>query len=160
MKNFAFIVTPININQLKNLWPAIRFIPPFLVKMFSIVLPRFIVLRLKPIKSSQEKETSGFLIVCPLLSRHTSLLSGEELVLDRIISAGHLAEKLGAKIVGLDCFAALVADKGYDVIVRNFKMPVTSGHALTAWSIFEGVYRIAKARNIELKNSSCLPRTR
>jgi len=47
----------------------------------------------------------------------------------------------------------LVADKGYATIVKSLKIPVTSGHALTAWSVFEGVYRIAKARKMDLKRS-------
>jgi fatty aldehyde-generating acyl-ACP reductase len=154
MKSFAFIVSPVNIKQLKKLWPASRFIPSFLIKMFVSALPGLRVLRLKPIKSSQKKETKGFLILSPLLSQQTSSLSGEELVLDRVISAGHMADKLGAKITGLDCFTASVADKEYGTIVKNLKIPVTSGHALTAWAVFEGVYRVARVKKIDLKKSS------
>lgn len=153
MKNFAFIVSPINTRQLKKLWPAMRLIPSFLIRIFSGALPRLKVLRIKELRSNQGKNIQGCLIISPLLSQQTSSLSKEELVLGRVIFAGFLAEKLGAKIIGLDCFAALAADKGYDSLVKSLKIPVTSGHALTAWSVFEGVYRIAKARKMDLKLS-------
>lgn len=153
MKNFAFIVSPINVKQLQKLWPAMKLFPDFIIKSFSNSLPPSKVFRIKDIRSKQGAHVDGFLIVCPLLPEQMSSL-GEDLVLDRVISAGHTAEKLGARIVGLDCFAASIADKGYNTLVKSLKIPVTSGHALTAWSVFEGVYRIAKAKKIELKESS------
>ncbi|KPK99085.1 MAG: hypothetical protein AMJ95_00490 [Omnitrophica WOR_2 bacterium SM23_72] len=153
MKKYAFIVSPINTHQLKKLWPACRFLPSLLINILSRALPRLKVLRVKDVRSNQGKNIQGFLIISSLLSQQLSSLSREELVFDRVISAGHLAKELGAKIAGLDCFAALVADKGYATIVKSLKIPVTSGHALTAWSVFEGVYRIAKARKIDLKHS-------
>ncbi len=153
MEKFAFIVSPINTRQLKNLWPAMRLIPSFLIRVFQGVLPRRKVLRIREIRSNQGKSIQGYLIILPLLTQPTSSLSKEELVLDRVIFAGFLAEKLGAKIIGLDCFSALAADKGYNSLVKSLKIPATSGHALTAWSVFEGVYRIAKARKMDLKLS-------
>ncbi|MFH0826963.1 MAG: hypothetical protein V1923_03635 [Candidatus Omnitrophota bacterium] len=153
MEKYAFIVSPINACQLKKLWPAFRFIPSIFIKILSGALPRLKVLRIKAIRSNKGKNVQGHLIISSLLSQQVSSLSREELVFDRVISAGHLAEKLDAKIAGLDCFAALAADKGYETIVKSLKIPVTSGHALTAWSVFEGVYRIAKARKMDLKRA-------
>jgi len=153
MKNFAFIVTPTNIKQLKNFWPALKVIPDFIIRLFSKSLPSFRVLRLKTIKSKQGESIDGFLIACSLLPEQIPT-PGEDFVLDRIISAGQIAQKLGARIIGLDCLAASIADKAYNTIAKKIKIPVTSGHALTAWSIFEGIYRVAKTKKIDLKKAN------
>ncbi len=153
MKKFAFIVSPANIRQLKSLWPASRLIPDFLIWLFSNSLPRFKLLRVKEIRSKQGKAISGFLVICPLFPQQASSL-GEELILDRIIFAGNAAHKMGAKIVGLDFYPASIADKEFDTVSKSLKVPITSGHALTAWSIFEGIFRVAKARKIDLRDSS------
>jgi fatty aldehyde-generating acyl-ACP reductase len=143
MKSFAYIACPTDLQQLKRLWPALRVIPEFILSLFINALPRQIVSRVKG---------EALLIICPLLPEQTASL-GKELVLDRIISACLTAQKLGARIAGLDCFAASIVDKDTAVVTKAVKLPVTSGHAFTGWSIFEGVFRLAKARNIDLKSA-------
>lgn len=137
MESFAFMVTPITIKQLKGFWPILR------IKKF----PPFKVLPIKRIKSIQGKEIKGYLIICPGLAE-------EDFILDKIFAAGHLAEKLGVRILGLGGFVAAVADKEYMRLTKNLKIPLTSGNALTSWSIFEAVYRFTRARNIDLKKST------
>ena len=79
--------------------------------------------------------------------------SEESFVLNKIISAGLLAQQLGAKIIGLGGYTAIVADKGLTV-AKSLKMPVTTGKALTAWTVFEAIYRVARAKKIPLQESS------
>ena len=137
MESFAFIVSPITIKQLKGFWSILR------IKN----LAPFKVLHIKRIKSIQGKEIQGYLIICP------GPLD-EDFILDKIFAAGHLAEKLGVRILGLGDFVAAVADKEYKRLTKSLKMPVTSGNALVAWSVFEAIYRLTRARNIALKKST------
>ena len=137
MESFAFIVSPITIKQLKSFWSILR------IKN----LAPFKVLHIKRIKSIQGKEIQGYLIICP-----GPLV--EDFILDKIFAAGHLAEKLGVRILGLGDFVAAVADKEYKTLTKSLKMPVTSGNALVAWSVFEAIYRLTRARNIALKKST------
>ena len=137
MESFAFIVSPITIKQLKSFWSILR------IKN----LAPFKVLHIKRIKSIQGTETQGYLIICPGPLE-------EDFILDKIFAAGHLAEKLGVRILGLGGFVAAVADKEDKRLTKSLKMPVTSGNALVAWSVFEAIYRLTRARNIDLKKST------
>lgn len=137
MESFAFIVSPIAIKQLKSLWSIWR------IKNF----PPFKVLHIKGIKSIQGKEIKGYLIICPGPL-------GEDSILNKIFAAGNLAAKLGVRILGLDGLIAAVADKEYKRLTKSLKMPVTSGNALTSWSVFEAIYRLTRARKIDLKKST------
>jgi len=152
MKSFAYILSPISIKQLKTLSPVLRIIPDFIIKPKLKNNSPFKASYFKKIQSIQGKEIQGVLIICPLLPRQM-LDSNENFVLDKIISAGHLAQQLGVKIVGLGGYTAIIADKGLTV-AKKLKLPVTTGKALTAWSVFEAIYRVARAKKISLQNSS------
>lgn len=152
MKTFAFVIHPINIEQLKDFWPITRIMPDFLIKLFLKNIPPFKISHIKKVRSIQGKEIEGYFIACPLLPKQMLELE-ERLVLDKIIAAGRIAERLGARILGLGGYTSIVGDKGY-TIAKNLKIPVTSGNAFTAWSVFEAIYRAVKTKNIDLKESS------
>ena len=151
MNTFAFIVHPITIEQLKNFWPLIRIVPDFIIKTSLKNLPPFKVSHIKSVRSIQGKEIQGYFIACPLLPKQMLDLE-EGFVLEKIISAGHIAERLGAEIIGLGGYTSIVGDKG-QAIANSLKIPVTSGNTYTAWSVFEAIYRMAKVKNIDLKKS-------
>ena len=152
MKTFAFVANPINIEQLKGFWPITRIMPDFLIKSFLKNIPPFKISHIKKVRSIQGKEIEGYFIACPLLPKQMLELE-EKMVLDKIIAAGYVAERLGAKILGLGGYTSIVGDKGY-TIAKNLKIPVTSGNAFTAWSVFEAIYRMAKIKHIDLKKSA------
>ena len=149
MKTFAYIVTPVTIKELKNYRPSIRILPDFLIKPFLNRLSAIKVLSMKKIKAIKGREIEGFLIITPLIGRELS----EESALDKIISAGQLAQRLGAKIIGLDGRASQFINNASPYALKNLKLPVTTGNALTAWSVVEQVYRIAKIKKIDLRKS-------
>jgi len=131
----------------------LKIVPNFIIKPSLKNLPPFKVSHIKKIQSIQGKVIEGFLIVCPLLHQQAQDLE-ENLIVDKVLAAGRIAERLGSRVIGLDSCASVIGDKGYDTITRNLKIPITSGNALNAWSVFEGVYRVAKAKKINLKSSS------
>ena len=107
--------------------------------------PPFKIIRIK-------EEIPGYLIASPLLPQQMLAL-GEEFILDKIVAAGHLAEELGASILGLSGFNSLVLDKN-NTLSKQLKIPIACGNAFTAWSIYEAIYRVAKAKKIDLKKST------
>lgn len=149
MKTFAYIVTPVTIKELKSYRPSIRILPGFLINLFLNRLSSIKVLSIKKIKSIKGKEIEGFLIITPLISRGIS----EDFALEKLISAGQLAERLGAKIIGLDKRASKFINKAWPYALKNLKIPLTTGSALTAWSVVEQIYRIAKIKKMDLRNS-------
>lgn len=151
MKTFAFLIHPLNTAQILTYWPLTRFLPGSLRKAF-IKHQNFKVLPLKKIVSSQNKEIQGYLIVCPLLPDEILQLD-EETLLGKIIDAGFVAERLGAKIMGIGGYLAITADKK-PMIHKHLKVPITSGSAFTAWSIFQTVFLTAQQRKINLKDKT------
>src|SRR3989338_4477396 len=147
MKTFAYIVTPVTIKELKNYWPELRILPDFLIKPFIRNLPIIKTSKIKKIKSSRGKEIEGYLIICHLLGKKLS----HELVIDKIISAGEVAKRLGAKIIGLGGYAAKSADSAPFKAFNDLGLPITTGSALTAWSVIEQIYRVEK---MDLKKST------
>lgn len=152
MKTFAFLIHPITIGDVKDFWPITRIMPDRFIKSFLKMIPPFRVSRIRKVRSNQGKEIQGYFIGCPLLPKPMMELR-EEFILDKIISAGHIAERLGAGILGLGGYTSIVADKGH-TIAKKLKIPVTSGSTFTAWSVFEAIYRMAKIKNIDIEKST------
>lgn len=151
MNNFAFIVSPITIKHFRQIWPASKFLPEFLIKPLLGAMPPVKSFRVK-IKSLKDKETTGVIIVCPL--PHKAIAAGvNEPVLEKIIAAGRLAKDLGAKIIGLGGLASLIQDKHHK-ISKALKIPATNGVALTAWSSYEAIFRTCRIKKISLKKST------
>jgi len=152
MDKFGFIVHPIDVDQIHTYWPITRFLPETVIEVALVHIRPFIVSHIKSIRSITGKEIEGFLLGCPLLPKQILNLK-EETVLSKIIETGRIGEKLGAKILGLGGYTSIVADKGVKVS-NNLKMAVTSGNALTSWSVVEAIYQVANAKNMNLKNAS------
>ena len=150
MKTFAYVVTPLNPKQLKEHWPLLRCLPDSILKFLGKLLPKYKIVELGKFKSVRGNTIKGYKIVYPILNEYKQ----EHLVLEKILSACHIAEKLGVQLIGFASYAALAADKNYNKIIKNIKIPVTSGNAFSAWCLFEEVYRRAKIKNILLKSST------
>jgi predicted amino acid dehydrogenase len=128
MKSFAFIVNISTVKQAKDFWPLLRIAPDFLIGSFLKKLSPFKARHIPKIQSMQGKVIHGYIIASPA---------------DKLIAAGRIAEQLGVTIIGLD-----------RMDIGNLKIPVTTGNFLNAWSVVEGVYRMAKIKKLNLKNST------
>ena len=163
--NFSFMSTPITVGQLKEAWPLIRLVPDFLVKSSAGNLPAFKVSHIRWIRSGCGREIEGYLILCPMLRRQFSS-PDEELILDKVIAAGHIAERMRCAILGLGGYGPILSLPAYDKITQTLKIPVTSGNALTAWTVIEVLYRAARIKKITLQglrtviagNDTCIGR--
>jgi predicted amino acid dehydrogenase len=82
----------------------------------------------------------GWFIACPLTPTRMMSLP-PQVVYKKIIQTGHLAEKLGAGILGLGAFTSVVGDGGI-TIAKQLNIPVTTGDSYT---IAQAVHAIRKA---------------
>ncbi|MBL7151643.1 MAG: hypothetical protein ISS32_01370 [Candidatus Omnitrophica bacterium] len=147
--------TPITAGQLKEAWPVLRLVPDFLVKSSAGNLPEFKVSRIRWVRSRRGREIEGYLILCPMLRRQFSS-PDEEFILDKVIAAGHIAERMRCAILGLGGYGSILSLPAYDRIVQTLKIPVTSGNALTAWTVIEVLYRAARIKKIALQGLSAV----
>ena len=142
MKTFAFLTPPSNKEEFKKYWPLARF--------FSAA--HFKKIPVNEICSARNIQTRGFILALPLLPAAIMELS-QEAVIEQIISAAESAKKLGAQILGIDGAMGIALDKE-QVFPKRLQLPVTTGSTLTAWTIIEAIFRMARVKNIDLKNSS------
>jgi predicted amino acid dehydrogenase len=155
MKTFAFLFHADNIRQIREFWPITRIVPDFFINRF-LNNQGFKVIHIKNLKSSTNEEIQGYFIASPALpatGEDIDIEHKEELVLDKIITAGFLAKDLGAQILGLGGYVSFVADKR-PMIYKHVKIPITSGTAFTAWSVVEAIYKKAMEKGLDLKKSS------
>lgn len=151
MDRFAFIVHPLTAKDFsrkfaftKN-WSdgfiegIIKHIPPFKVSNITGV-------------ESPLNHTEGWFVGCPLTSRQMVSMP-EEYVLKKIIKAGKVAERLGAKIVGLGAFTSIVGDAGL-TIAKNLNIAVTTGNSYTVATALEGTRQAAKLMGIDMERAN------
>lgn len=151
MRSFAFLVHPLTLGQLKDFWPAAKLVPGFILKpSLSKFPPFFKVFKIQKIASIQKKEIQGYLIALSLLPSQIAT-ADEAFLADKVIEAASIAKKLGAKILGITGFQSISNDN-WQAIYRETKIPITSGSAFTAWTIFESAYLAAHKKDKQLSD--------
>lgn len=147
MEKFAFIIHPLDVKDVSKKFPLVHKLPDRFVERLLPMIPPFNAAHVTGIRSKLA-EAEGWLIAVPLTSRQMITLQ-QEYVLDKIIQAGKLAEKLGAKILGLGAFSSIVGDAGI-TIAKHLNIPVTTGNSYTVYTAIEGVKRASEAMGINL----------
>lgn len=151
MHSFAFIIHPIDPKRdvarkyplLGKVLPeaainfACRFWPP--VELSHITGAR---------SKATGEEIEGWLIAVPYTPQRMLQLPTAE-VYNKIIAAGHLAERLGAQILGLGAYTSVVGDGGA-TIARNLDIAVTSGDSYTAALAVRATRQAAHLMDIDI----------
>ncbi|NPV28689.1 MAG: shikimate dehydrogenase [Firmicutes bacterium] len=147
MVRFAFIIHPIDLEDITKRLKFFRLLPG---RMVEGIVRRFPVYKASEIRGvkSPWAETEGWFIICPLTSRQMLELPASY-VTRRIIEAGRLAERLGAGIVGLGAMTSVVGDAGV-TIAKNLKIAVTTGNSYTVATALEGTRKAAEFMGINL----------
>ncbi|HEY3998558.1 MAG TPA: shikimate dehydrogenase, partial [Candidatus Xenobia bacterium] len=122
---FAFLIHPLDMRD------VIRFEPKAATKRLPLVekildwMPPFVGSDIVGIQSAQGWGTSGWFITVPMLPQ-MFVNGAREKVLQKIIAAGKLGAKKGARIVGLGAYTSVVGDAGVTV-ANNLDIAVTTG---------------------------------
>ena len=143
MGTFAFIIHPVTgAKDAARKYPLLMVLPEsvleWLVKRMS---PRR-VSEITGVRSRTGAEAHGWFVGCPVTPRQFVELP-EEFVLAKIIRAAQLAQRLGAKVVGLGAMTSVVGDAGI-TIARNVDIAVTTGNSYTVWTALEGAKKAAE----------------
>jgi fatty aldehyde-generating acyl-ACP reductase len=152
MDSFAFVIHPVDPKRdVARKYPRLaRALPAGLVHFFSRFWPPVYLSHITGVRSEATgKEIEGWLLACPVTARQALELPTWT-VYNKIIETGRLAQKLGARILGLGAFTSVVGDAGV-TIARHLSIPVTTGHSLTVALAVETVEEAARCRGIRLK---------
>ena len=130
-----------------------RFAADWQIKLFAPYFPPVYLSEITGITSAcSGKEIKGWLIACPLMPMHFLELPKKQ-VYRKIIETGRLAERLGAKILGLGAFTSVVGDAG-ETIAQNLAVPVTTGDSYTVAVAVRSVLQAAHEMEIPVASAS------
>jgi predicted amino acid dehydrogenase len=147
--NFAFIIHPVDPKRdAQRKFPLLgKLLPEAAINFCSQYFPPLYISHITGIISQATgKEVEGWFIACPLTPKQMVSLPPAT-VYQKIIAAGKLAEKLGAKILGLGGFTSVVGDAGI-TISQNLNIPVTTGDSYTIGVAVEATLKAAAEMNL------------
>lgn len=130
MERFAFLLHPLRVNDLKKKFTMLKPVPDSMVERMFSKVPPFKVSKITGVVSATGIEAEGYFIALPLTPRMLMEMPWPK-VKQKLIAAGHLAEDLGAEILGLGAFTKVVGDRGISVN-EALRIPVTTGNSYTA----------------------------
>jgi fatty aldehyde-generating acyl-ACP reductase len=151
MEKFAFVVHPITASDVSRKFPFTKNWSDGFVESLIKFIPPFKVSHVKGIVSPYN-ESEGWFVGCPLTSRQMVEMP-EQYVIKKIIKAGKIAERLGAKILGLGAFTSVVGDAGI-TIAKNLNIAVTSGNSYTVATALEGTRQAAKLLGLNMERAN------
>lgn len=145
--SFAFMIHPLDLADLSRKFPIANRIPKGLLEHLTRFAPPLKASTISGLASDYSK-AEGWFVGCTLTSQQMLSLP-TPLVLKKIIQGGRLAERLGAKILGLGAMTAVVGDAGITV-ARELDIAVTTGNSYTVYTALEGVRKAAELMGIDL----------
>lgn len=151
MDKFSFILHPLTLQDYIRKYPATGYFPEFVLNGFARLLPPFKVSEIKGVYSSLA-QVEGEFICCPLTSNQLLQLP-PEVSITKIINAVKLAERNGAKLVGLGALTAVVGDGGVTV-AKEAGIPVTTGNSYTVFTALEGIKEAARLMEIAMDRAN------
>jgi fatty aldehyde-generating acyl-ACP reductase len=152
--SFAFIIHPIDPkHDIARKYPLLaRVVNDWAIYQFAPYFPPVYLSEVEGITSAcTGKQIKGWLIACPLTPKHFMQLP-EKQVYRKIIETGRLAEKLGAKILGLGAYTSVVGDAGLTV-AQALDVPVTTGDAYTVAVAVQTIKQAARVMDIPLEGA-------
>lgn len=155
MDTFAFIIHPIDPKRdVSRKFPLLgKLLTEKQINFFSTFFPPVYISEIEGIVSEATgKEIKGWFVACPYTPQRMLELP-EKTVYRKIIETGRMAERLGAKILGLGAFTSVIGDAGLTV-ARALDIPVTTGDSYTIAIAVESIKKAAELMDIPL-DSAC-----
>ncbi|MGC8667846.1 MAG: polysaccharide biosynthesis protein [Chthonomonadales bacterium] len=153
MEKFAFIIHPLQARRdVARKYPVARFIPEPALEWYMKRRGPILAAHLTGIRSPTGAEAEGWFIGCPLTPRLFLSMPLDE-VYARLEACGHMAEELGAGIVGLGAFTSVVGDGGI-TLAKRLSIPVTTGNSYTVATAIEGTREAAQIMGISVPEAT------
>jgi len=152
---FAFIIHPIDPKRdVSRKFPFLgRVLNERQIDFFSTFFPPIYISEIEGITSEATgKQIKGWFIACPFTPQRMLELP-ERTVYRKIIQSGRMAERLGAKILGLGAFTSVVGDAGV-TIANSLDVPVTTGDSYTVALAVQAIRDGAKLMGIDIRDAS------
>jgi predicted amino acid dehydrogenase len=155
MDNFAFVIHPVDPKKdVSRKFPLLgKYLPVSAIDFFSRYYPPVYVSRITGVGSQANgKRVEGWFVGCPLTPQRSLQLAPSE-VYKKVIQTGRLAERLGARLLGLGGFTSVVGDSGI-TIAKGLNIPVTTGDSYTIATAVQAIQLAAEHMGINLKEAT------
>jgi predicted amino acid dehydrogenase len=155
LDNFAFIIHPLDPKRdVKRKFPLLgKILPVPTINFLSRFFPPLYISHITGVQSEATgKEVEGWFVACPFTPQRMMTLPPKT-VYRKVIATAHLAERLGAKLVGLGAYTSVVGDGGV-TISCSVNVPVTTGDSYTVASAVEAMKKAAAIMAIDLSNAT------
>lgn len=152
-RTFAFIIHPLDpVRDVARKYPALGRLPRWLIEFISVFYPPVLISEISGVRSADTGETArGWFIACPLSARLMVSLP-PAVVYRKIIQSGRLAQRKGAKILGLGAFTSVVGDGGITV-GQALDIAVTTGNSYTVATAIQGLQLATEQLGITMEQS-------
>ncbi len=152
MNTFAFIFHPLDPKKdVARKFKLFGYLPTSVINFLSRFFPPVYISHITGIRSILGQETEGWFVACPLTPARMLQLP-PSVVYRKIIQTGRLAERLGARVLGLGAFTSVVGDKGVTV-ASHLNIPVTTGNSYTVAVAVEASREAARRMQIDLPSA-------
>ncbi len=147
---FAFIIHPLDPKRdVARKFPTLaRILPLPAIHFFSMFFPPVYISRIDGVRSEATgREATGWFIAAPLTPRMFVRLP-PWLVYRKIVACGKMAQRLGARLLGLGAYTSVVGDAGLTV-ARRLRIPVTTGDSYTVATAVRATYAAGREFGIQ-----------
>lgn len=150
MNRFAFVLHPLGVRDIQSdrrfRWT--RHLPDALVESFAARLPPVWLSRITGARSPATGQgVEGYLIGLGATPRKMLALP-PEVTYRRLGSAARMAQKRGARIMGLGAFTSVVGDAG-ETVARQAPIAITTGNSLTVAATLEAAEQATRRMGLE-----------
>ncbi|MCD4738964.1 MAG: shikimate dehydrogenase [Anaerolineae bacterium] len=155
MDSFAFIIHPVDPKRdVTRKYPLLgKLLPVDVIHFVSRFWPPLYLSHITGARSAATgKEIEGWLIAVPYTAPRMLRLPSRE-VYRKIIAAGRMAEELGAQVLGLGAYTAVVGDGGR-TIAQALDIAVTTGDSYTAAVAVQALHSAAERMGIDLQQTT------
>ena len=155
MDSFAFIIHPIDPkHDVSRKYPLLgKILTENQINFLSSYFPPVYLSEIEGITSTATgKQIKGWLVACPYTPKRMMDLPVQT-VYRKIIQTGRMAEKLGARILGLGAFTSVVGDAGI-TIANHLDVPVTTGDSYTISLAIQALHEAARLMDISLDKAT------
>lgn len=152
---FAFIFHPINPKEdVARKYPLLgKYLSEGFINFGSRFFPPVLVSSIKGVISQEtHNELTGWFIGCPYTPQTMLRLPVNE-VYNKLVACGRLAEKQGARILGLGAFTSVVGDAG-KTIAERLEIPVTTGDSYTVYMAIQAAREAAIVMGMDYGQST------
>ena len=137
-------------EDMRRWYPVLaQFLPRVLIHALARQLPPLVLSEIRGVRSQEDgTQATGWLVGCPL-STVQMLRSPPQMVYDTIVQAGRLAQRRGARVLGLGSTASAIGDGGV-TIAQRLNTPITTGRTLAVGLAVEALQTASQDEGLDM----------